>query len=218
MTLSIASLLAESARRWPSRTALISDGTRLSYGQLWDQARRYAAVLRDHGVGPGDRVALMMPNLPQFPMTYYGALALGAVIVPIHSLLKSEEIAYVLSDAEASVFVCAAPFLAEGEPGAKLAGVPLLSVLDGPDPGVERLDLLAAAARARGGAGAVRSARRRGPALHVGHHGQAQGRGALAPDHGHERADLGDAASSSCARVTWSWRCCRCSTRSARRA
>ncbi|BEP12437.1 long-chain fatty acid--CoA ligase [Acidothermaceae bacterium B102] len=146
MTLSIASLLAESARRWPARTAIISDGYRISYGQLWDQARRYAAVLRDHGVGPGDRVALMMPNLSQFPMTYYGALALGAVIVPIHSLLKSEEIAYVLSDAEAAVFVCAAPFLGEGEPGAKLAGVPLLSVLDGPDPGVERLDLLAALA------------------------------------------------------------------------
>ena len=146
MTLSIASLLAESARRWPARTAIISDGCRLSYGQVWDQALRYAAVLRDHGVGPGDRVALMMPNLPQFPMTYYGALALGAVIVPIHSLLKAEEIAYVLSDAEVSVFVCAAPFLGAGEPGATLARVPLLSVLDGPGTAVERLDLLAALA------------------------------------------------------------------------
>jgi long-chain acyl-CoA synthetase len=145
MTLSIASLLAESARRWPAKTAVICGSQRISYATLWDQARRYAAVLRERGVGPGDRVALMMPNVPQFPMTYYGVLALGAVVVPIHSLLKAEEIAYVLTDAEVSVLVCAASFLGEGVPGAKLADVPLLAVLDSGDPGLDRIDLLAQA-------------------------------------------------------------------------
>jgi long-chain acyl-CoA synthetase len=143
MTLSIASLLAESALRRPTRTAVICDPTTLSYGQLWDQAKRYAAVLRERGVGPGDRVGMLMPNIPQFPMTYYGALALGAVVVPIHSLLKADEIAFVLTDAEVAVLVCAAPLLGEGAPGAKLADVPLLTVLEGGDPGVARLDLLA---------------------------------------------------------------------------
>ncbi len=143
MTLSIASLLAESALRRPERTAVICETTSVSYGQLWDQARRYAAVLRDRGVGPGDRVGMLMPNISQFPMTYYGVLALGAVVVPIHSLLKADEIAFVLADAEVSVLVCAAPLLGEGLPGAKAAEVPLLSVLEGSDPGVERLDLLA---------------------------------------------------------------------------
>jgi long-chain acyl-CoA synthetase len=143
MTLSIASLLAESALRRPAKTAVICESTSLSYGQLWDQARRYAAVLRDRGVGPGDRVAMLMPNIPQFPMTYYGVLALGAVVVPIHSLLKAEEIGFVLADAEVTVLVCAAPLLGEGAAGAKLADVPLLSVMEGSDPGVERLDVLA---------------------------------------------------------------------------
>jgi long-chain acyl-CoA synthetase len=143
MTLTIASLLAEAALRRPAKTAVICETTTLSYGQLWDQARRYAAVLRQRGVEPGDRVGMLMPNIPQFPMTYYGALALGAVVVPIHSLLKAEEIAFVLADAEVSVLVCAAPLLGEGAPGAKLADIPLLTVLDGGDPGVERLDLLA---------------------------------------------------------------------------
>ncbi|MDQ1629122.1 MAG: long-chain acyl-CoA synthetase [Actinomycetota bacterium] len=146
MPLSIASLLAESALRRPAQTAVICETTTVSYGQLWDQAKRYAAVLREHGVGPGDRVGMLMPNVPQFPMTYYGALALGAVVVPIHSLLKAEEIGFVLADAEVSVLVCAAPLLAEGAPGAKLADVALLALLDGGDPGVERLDLLAQAA------------------------------------------------------------------------
>jgi long-chain acyl-CoA synthetase len=143
MTLSIASLLAESARRYPAKTAVICEGQRIAYGTLWDQACRYAAVLRERGIGPGDRVAMLMPNLPQFPMTYYGALALGAVVVPIHSLLKAEEIAFVLTDAEVALLVCAAPLLGEGQPGAKLANVPLLSVLEGNDPGIERIDVLA---------------------------------------------------------------------------
>ena len=145
MTLSLACLLAESALRRPTKTAVIHDATSLSYAELWEQARRYAAVLRERGVGPGDRVGLLMPNLPQFPMTYYGALALGAVVVPIHSLLKAEEIAFVLADAEVSLLVCAAPLLGEGAPGAQQAEVPLLTVLDGGDPAVERLDLLAQA-------------------------------------------------------------------------
>ena len=144
MSLSIASLLAESALRRPAKTAVICETTSLTYGQLWEQARRYAAVLRARGVGPGDRVGMLMPNIPQFPMTYYGVLALGAVVVPIHSLLKAEEIAFVLADAEVSVLVCAAPLLGEGAPGAALAGIALLSVLDGPAE-VDRIDLLAQA-------------------------------------------------------------------------
>ena len=51
------------------------------------EARRYATVLRDAGVGPGDKVALLMPNVPDFPRVYYAALSLGAVVVPVHALL-----------------------------------------------------------------------------------------------------------------------------------
>ncbi|MGN6425998.1 MAG: long-chain-fatty-acid--CoA ligase [Leifsonia sp.] len=128
-TMSVASILAETAHRLPDNVALIFAGAEIRYGELWEQTRRYAGALRDRGVGPGDRVALMIPNVPDFPRAYYGVLALGAVVVPIHALLKAEEIAYVLRDSGASLLICAAPLLGEGAKGAALAGVDTLSVL-----------------------------------------------------------------------------------------
>jgi long-chain acyl-CoA synthetase len=142
-SLSVASILAESASRFADNTAVVLGETRLSYAALWDQARRYAGALRSRGIGAGDRVALLLPNTPHFPFAYYGALALGATVVPVHALLKAEEIQYVLSDSGAKLLVCAAPLLAEGAKGAELAGVPVLSVLEYGDASVERIDLLA---------------------------------------------------------------------------
>jgi len=92
---------------------------------LWRQARQYAAVLADRGVGPDDKVALLLPNTVHFPRAYFGVLALGGVAVPVHALLRAEEIAYVLRDSGARLLVCAAPLLGEGAKGAELAGVPL---------------------------------------------------------------------------------------------
>ena len=146
MSLTIASILAESAVRHADRTAVVLGDLRLTYEQLWRHARQYAAVLRDKGIGPDDKVALLLPNTPHFPLAYYGTLALGAVAVPVHALLKAEEIQYVLEDSSASMLVCAAPLLGEGAKGAELAGVPVLVVMDlpgGGDDGVERLDALA---------------------------------------------------------------------------
>ena len=128
-TMSVASILAETAHRSPESVALIFDGTEISYGDLWEQTLHYAGALRDRGIGPDDRVALMIPNVPDFPRVYYGALALGATVVPIHALLKAEEIAYVLQDSGAALLICAAPLLGEGAKGAALAGIPVLSVL-----------------------------------------------------------------------------------------
>src|SRR4051812_46465360 len=146
MSLSIASILAESAVRFPDNDAVVLGELRLTYSQLWGHAKQYAAVLREHGVGPGDRVALLLPNTPHFPLAYFGTLALGGVAVPVHALLKAEEIEYVLSDSGAKVLICAAPLLGEGAKGAELAGVPVMGVMDGGDSTVERIDELAAAA------------------------------------------------------------------------
>ncbi len=143
MSLTIASILAESAIRHADRTAVVLGDLRLTYAQLWSHAKQYAAVLREKGVGPGDKVAILLPNTPHFPLTYFGALALGAVAVPVHALLKSEEIQYVLEDSGAKVLVCAAPLLGEGAKGAELAGVPVLAVMDGGDATIERIDNLA---------------------------------------------------------------------------
>jgi long-chain acyl-CoA synthetase len=140
MSLTIASILAESAVRHADRTAVVLGDLRLTYAQLWAHTKQYAAVLREKGVGPGDKVAILLPNTPHFPLTYFGALALGAVAVPVHALLKSEEIQYVLADSGAKVLVCAAPLLGEGAKGAELAGVPVLAVMDGGDATIERID------------------------------------------------------------------------------
>jgi long-chain acyl-CoA synthetase len=146
LSLTIASILAESAIRYPDNTAVVIGDLHLSYAQLWGHAKQYAAVLREHGVGPGDKVALLLPNTPHFPLAYFGSLALGAVAVPVHALLKAEEIEYVLSDSGAKVLVCAAPLLAEGAKGAELAGVPVLAVMDGGDASIGRIDELALSA------------------------------------------------------------------------
>lgn len=67
MTLSLAAVLAEAARRHPDRVAVVDGGTRITYGRLWAEALAQAGALRGLGVGPGDRVALMMPNCAGFP-------------------------------------------------------------------------------------------------------------------------------------------------------
>ncbi|WP_109211013.1 MULTISPECIES: AMP-binding protein [Microbacterium] len=128
-TLSVASILAESAVRHADRTALHFAGTRTTYRELWDQTRAYAGALRARGIGRGDRVALLAPNVPDFARVYYAALSLGAIVVPVHLLFKSDEIAYVLRDAGADLLVAAAPLLGEAAPAAASAGVPLLTVL-----------------------------------------------------------------------------------------
>jgi long-chain acyl-CoA synthetase len=128
-TLSVATILDESARRTPDAPALYCMGATVTYRQLWDGARAYAGALRDRGVRAGDRVAISLPNVPDFPRVYYAILALGAVVVPVHPLFKAEEIEYVLRDSEASLVIAAAPLLPEVAPAAAAAAVPLLTVL-----------------------------------------------------------------------------------------
>ncbi|MFI1801601.1 long-chain fatty acid--CoA ligase [Streptomyces sp. NPDC020379] len=143
MTLSAASILAESALRRPDHTALAFGPERFTYAELWDAARRYATVLREQGVRPGDRIALLLPNSPHFPMVYYGVLALGAVAVPVHGLLRAEEIVHVLRDSEAGALVCAEPMLPQGAEAARVADVAVLTLMEETDGGSPRLDVLA---------------------------------------------------------------------------
>ena len=72
---------------------------------LDDAVARAAGLLRAKGVEPGDRVGLQLPNVPYFPIVYYGALRLGAVVVPMNPLLKAREVAYHLSDSGARLLV-----------------------------------------------------------------------------------------------------------------
>jgi long-chain acyl-CoA synthetase len=132
MTLSLAAVLAEPAWRQPDKTAVIQGAERLSYAELWAEARGQAAAIRELGVRPGDRVALMSPNVIDFPRSYYAILAAGAVVVPVHMLLTAEEISYILRDSGAKLLIAHAVRAEDGAKAAALAEVPLRLV--GPIP------------------------------------------------------------------------------------
>ncbi|AQA25815.1 hypothetical protein BTZ20_1436 [Rhodococcus sp. MTM3W5.2] len=104
--LNLSMLLEDSARRYPDRAALVLDGERLTYAQLDARANQVANLLTSRGIEPGDRVALSCPNLPQFPIVYYGILKAGAVVVPLNVMLKGREIAYHLADSGAKAYFC----------------------------------------------------------------------------------------------------------------
>jgi long-chain acyl-CoA synthetase len=143
--LSLASVLAEAARRYPDKTAIVDPYQRVTYRDLWQQARAYAAGLRELGVKPGDAVALQCPNIADFPRAYYGILAAGAAVVPVHLLLTPDEIAYVLKDSGATLLISHAAVLQNGAPAAGAAGIPLVTL--GPVPAdvpVKRLEEVSA--------------------------------------------------------------------------
>lgn len=97
----LAVVLEDSARTAPDRPALVLGETSLSYAQVDAAANQVANLLVSWGIEPGDRVALACPNLPQFPIVYYGALKAGAVVVPLNVLNQAREVTYFLDDAEA---------------------------------------------------------------------------------------------------------------------
>jgi len=136
--LSLASVLAEGARRYPDKVAVVDGTLRTTYKDLWKQALSYAAGLRELGVKPGDTVAVLIPNLTDFPRVYYAALAVGARIVPVHLLLTPDEMAYVLRDSGTDLLVTHSSQLKTAAAAAQLAQTKLAVV--GPlPPGLENL-------------------------------------------------------------------------------
>jgi len=98
-------LLERTASRYPDRTALLYSGSRLSYEELAHLAHRFAKALQGLGVRKGDRVAIALPDLPQFPIAFYGTLLAGAVVVPTNPLYTERELQHQLADAGARVLV-----------------------------------------------------------------------------------------------------------------
>jgi acyl-CoA synthetase (AMP-forming)/AMP-acid ligase II len=121
--LSLASVLAEPARRRPDATALVEGATRLSYDELWRGARAVAATLADLGTGPGDRVALLAPNVADFVRCYYGIIAAGGVVVPVPTLLTGREAAQIVSDSGAGLLLYHGQFAEVATAAARSAGI-----------------------------------------------------------------------------------------------
>ncbi len=120
--LNLATVLDYSAKEYADKTALVFGDKRFSYAQLDAVAGQVANGLVALGIGKGDKVALSCPNLPYFPMVYFGILKTGATVVPLNVLLKGREIAYHLKDSEAKAYFCfqgtpELPMAAEGWAG-----------------------------------------------------------------------------------------------------
>jgi len=98
-------LLEQTAARRPGAAALIYFGATISYGQLQHHVIRIAAGLQAMGVGKGDCVALMMPNCPQFVISYFGALRAGAIVTATSSMYTAREAALQWNDAGVKVVI-----------------------------------------------------------------------------------------------------------------
>lgn len=103
--MTLGDMLAESARRYPERTALLFFGKRITYRELDALANQFARAVLRLGTAKGDRVALMLPNVPQMVIAYYGALRAGAIAVPTNPLYHEHELEVQLKDSGATVLV-----------------------------------------------------------------------------------------------------------------
>jgi len=112
--------LVRTAARLPDKAAILLDDLTVTYRVLDDATARMATLLQSRGIEPGDRIALMLPNLPSFPVIFYGALRAGAVVVPMNPLFKEREVEYYLSDSGAKI-IFGMP--GEAEAGAKAAEI-----------------------------------------------------------------------------------------------
>jgi long-chain acyl-CoA synthetase len=131
MSENLARILTDTAARHADRIAFKLDGVELSYSVLDESSARVAALLKAKGVAPGDRVGLMLPNVPYFPAIYYGILRAGAVVVPMNVLLKAREVTFYLQDPGAKLVFAWYDFADAAEQGAEQAGAECILVKPG---------------------------------------------------------------------------------------
>ncbi len=97
--------LTRSVNQFPDKTALIFIDSRISYKQLDDMVNRFANALIDLGVKPGDKVAMLMPNMPQLVAATYGAWRAGAVVIMNNPLYTDKELEYQFNNSESSFLI-----------------------------------------------------------------------------------------------------------------
>jgi long-chain acyl-CoA synthetase len=122
----IATDLTSTAQRSPEQSAIRIDGSSVSYAQLHAMAAKVAGQLRAAGIETGDRVAIILPNVPAFPVVFYGILLAGGVVVPMNPLLKSGEIDYFFSDSGAKIAFVWPDFVGEATKGAAGSGTKIV--------------------------------------------------------------------------------------------
>jgi fatty-acyl-CoA synthase len=138
------SFLERSARVWPGKIAVIYGNRRLTYSQFAAEAARVAGALRASGVEPGDRVAYLMPNLPEMLVAHFAVPLAGGVLVGINTRLTAEEVSYILRHSGAKILVADAALLPVAAAAADAAGtVTQLVVVTDAEAGSASTDLAA---------------------------------------------------------------------------
>src|SRR5438477_5909610 len=111
--MNLADSLVRSAARYPDHIAVRLDNHTLTYAELDERSARVATLLADRGVRPGDRVAIMLPNIPEFAVVYYGVLRAGGTVVPMNPMRKPREVEYYMRDSGARLLFDEPPALPE---------------------------------------------------------------------------------------------------------
>jgi long-chain acyl-CoA synthetase len=136
--MNLAEPLEHHARRSPAHAAILFEGKRTDYARLDAQASRLAHALSAHGIGAGDRVALYLPNLPEFVIAYYAAQKLGAITVSINAIFKAAEVEFLVNDSGATLLFTIAE-LAPNVPRERCPGLREVVSCDGPAAGAQPL-------------------------------------------------------------------------------
>jgi long-chain acyl-CoA synthetase len=131
MSENLATILTDTAAEHGDGTAFKLDDIELTYSVLEGSSARIAALLKAKGLEPGDRVGLMLPNVPYFPAIYYAILRAGGVVVPMNVLLKGREVKFYLSDSGAKLVLAWHDFGEAAEKGAADAGAEAILVKPG---------------------------------------------------------------------------------------
>jgi long-chain acyl-CoA synthetase len=131
VAVNLAANLVLSAQAFPDRTAVRLHDTVLTYRDLDGRSAVVAGLLAGRGVRPGDRIAVMLPNVPEFAVVYYAILRAGAAAVPMNPLLKEREVAYYLGDSQARMIFTGAACAEAANAGAARAGIDCTVVEDG---------------------------------------------------------------------------------------
>ena len=147
MNENLATILTDTAAEHGDRTAFKLDDIGLTYSVLDAASARIAALLKSKGLEPGDRVGLMLPNVPYFPAIYYAILRAGGIVVPMNVLLKAREVTFYLDDSGAKLLFAWHDFAEAAEAGAQEVGAECVLVKPGefeqlviqhePDAGIE---------------------------------------------------------------------------------
>jgi len=104
-------MLEKNAERFSDKTALFFSDKKISYKELRLMSGRLSQGLKNLGIKKKDRVALFLPNAPEFVVSYFAIIAIGAVCVPVNNMLKEEELGFILKDSGARLIISSMAYL-----------------------------------------------------------------------------------------------------------